>query len=128
MEAKKGDKIQLAKQEIEVEECRECKGLMVNLDADQLAVGDLAILKARGVKISNPNTDKAVCISCEYKTFGKKLADWFDSDDDDDSSFFHPSTGGFFGGSSSGGFGGFSGGFGGFGGGGFGGAGATRGF
>ena len=121
----KGDKIELANQTVEIEECHECGGLMVNLDADQLAPGDLIILKKNGVAISNPETDKAVCIKCEYRTFGKKVAEFFESasDNDDDSSFFNPS--GTFGGhSSSGGFGGF----GGFGGGGFGGAGATRGF
>lgn len=124
-EYKAGDKIQLAKQEVEVEQCRECSKLMVNLDADQLAPGDLTLLKNSGVRISNPDTDKAVCISCEYQTFGRKVADFFEDeeDDDDDSSLF---SGGVFGGSHLGG-GGF-GGFGGFGGGGFGGGGASRGF
>ena len=119
--AKEGDSIELQKQNVKVEKCRECDELMVNLDVDQLAPGDLITLKRLDVKISNPNTDKAVCLNCEYRTFGKKLNDWFNKeDDDDDSSFFKPS-GGFLGSSSSGGFGGF-------GGGGFGGAGATRGF
>lgn len=132
MEYKKGDKIQLKNQEVEIEVCKECGTLMVNLDVDQLAVGDLATLKTAGIVISNPNTDKLVCIKCEYKTFGRKIADFFEStaDNIDDSDFFHPSSGGFGGGSGFGGFGGFGGGggFGGFGGGGFGGAGATRGF
>lgn len=102
---------------------------MVNLDADQLAPGDLVALKKGSVRISNPDTDKAICINCEHVTFGRKVADFFESDDDDDSSFFGGATGGFLGGASSGGFGGFSGGsFGGFGGGGFGGGGASRGF
>ena len=121
------NKIQLKNQLVEIKKCKYCDGLMVNLDADQLALGDLVIIKKAGVKISNPNTDKAVCISCEYKTFGSKVAEWFDKDDDDDDSSFFGSCG-FLGGSSGGGFGGFSGGFGGFGGGGFGGAGASRGF
>ena len=105
-----GDKIQLINQEVEIEKCRECDNLMVNLDADQLSLGDLTTLKKSGVRISNPNTDKAVCISCEYNTFGRKIADFFEDDSDDDSSFF-----------SSGGFGGFGGGV-------FGGGGASRGF
>jgi len=120
-----GDKIQLTNQEVEVEKCRECENLMVNLDADQLAKGDLTTLKKAGVLISNPSTDKAVCINCEYQTLGKKVSDFFASDssneNDDDSSFFHPSSGGFLGGSSFGGFGGFGGGS-------FGGGGASRSF
>lgn len=114
-----GDKIQLVKQVAEIEHCRECKNLMVNLDTDQLAPGDLSTLKKAGVKISNPDTDKAVCIACEYRTFGRRVADFFEQDDDDDSSFF--SSGGFSGGHSSGGFGGFGGGA-------FSGGGATGGF
>lgn len=123
-----GEKIKLVAQEPEVENCRECSGLMVNLDTDQLQPGDLTTLKLAGVKISNPETDKAVCISCEYKTFGRKVSDFFDSDDDDDSDFFKPSSPSissfpsiFRGGSSFGGFGGFGGGS-------FGGGGANRAF
>ena len=126
------ENIKLAKQEVAVEKCRECDHLMVNLDADQLAPGDLVTLKHAGIRISNPDTDKAVCLNCEYKTFGRQVADFFESDksdDDDDSSFFS-SDGGF------GSFGGYShssptpsfGGFGGFGGGSFSGGGASRGF
>lgn len=130
-----GEKIKLANQEVEVVKCQDsdCSHMMVNLDADQLAPGDLTTLKLAGVRISNPETDKPICINCEYKTFGKRIADFFESDDedddDDDSSFFRPSSPSgpsIFGGHSS--FGGFGGGFGGFGGGGFGGAGASRGF
>lgn len=125
-----GENIELQKQTVKAEKCRECSKLMVNLDVDQLAPGDLVTLKRLNVLISNPETDKAVCLNCEYQTFGKKLNDWFASDgkddDNDDSSFFTPSTHSspstFGGGSSFGGFGG------GFGGGGFGGAGASRGF
>lgn len=124
-----GEKIQLTKLNPEIEKCKECEKQMVNLDVDQLALGDLATLKKAGVRISNPNTDKSICISCEYKTFGRKVADFFESDDDDDDSSFFGSGGGFSGGSSSGGWGGFSGGgFGGFGGGSFSGGGASRGF
>lgn len=93
---------------------------MVNLDADQLEPGDLTTLKSAGVRISNPETTKPICVNCEFLTFGKKVAEWFeDNDDDDDSSFF----GGFGLGSTS--FGGFGGRIGG---GGFGGGGASRGF
>ena len=122
----KNDKIQLKNQEVEVVECEKdgCGHLMVNIDADQLAPGDIATLKAAKVRVSNPETENQLCVNCEYKGLKQRLADWFESDDDDDdSSFFSGST---FGGSSS--MGGFSGGFGGFGGGGFGGGGAARGF
>lgn len=130
--AKLGDKIELHKQTVEVVKCERCEDLMVNIDANELQLGDLTILKSEGVKISNPETDDPICINCEYRTFGRKLADWFDTtteDDDDDSSFFSSrpsSSGSLFGGSI--GLGGFGGGFGGFGGGGFGGGGAARGF
>jgi len=124
-----GNQVQLKKLAPIVEKCRECSRLMVNLDVNQLEPGDLVTLKTSGVRISNPDTDKAVCISCEHKTFGREVADFFDTDDDDNDSSFFGSTGGFLGGLSSGGFGGFSGGgFGGFGGGSFGGGGAGRGF
>lgn len=129
-----GDKIQLKGQEVEIVKCQECEALMVNLDVDQLQPGDLTTLKKSKVRISNPETEKPVCISCEYQTFGRRLSDWFDNvgtfaagaaigsmssnDDDDDSSFF----------GGRGGFGGGFGGFGGFGGGGFGGGGVSRGF
>ncbi len=118
-------------QEVEVMKCESqgCTSAMVNIDADQLQPGDLATLKAAGVRISNPETSDPICVNCEVrdkKTFDQRLSSWFeDEDDDDDSSFFSstPSSGGsLFGGSS--GFGGF----GGFGGGGFGGGGAARGF
>ncbi len=122
-----GDKIQLKNQEVEVVKCEKCDSLMVNLDADQLAPGDLVILKKAGVRISNPETEDPICIKCEGLTFGQRLSRWFESDnekdDDNDSDFFTPG-GSFGGGRSSGGFGGF----GGFGGGGFSGGGASRGF
>lgn len=123
-----GDKIQLQKQEVEVIKCSECENLMVNLDVDQLEPGDLVTLKLAGIKISNPDTEDPVCINCEHKNLGRKIADWFEKDDDnDDSGFFGDS--GFHGNSNNGGFGGFSGGgFGGFGGGSFGGGGCSRGF
>lgn len=134
--AKLGDKIKLTNQEVDVVKCETggCGALMVNIDAGQLRPGDLTTLKGKGVRISNPETDKPICLNDEYKTLGRKVADWFESDDDDDddSTFFRPSVGsgfgGFGGGSSSGGglFGGGS--FGGFGGGSFGGGGASRSF
>lgn len=124
--SKEFDKIQLKNQTVEVMKCKECECLMVNIDADQLQLGDLSILKSNGVRISNPETTNPVCVNCEVKTFSRKVADWFEKDDDDDDSSFFSSTpssnGSLFGGSSS------FGGFGSFGGGGFGGAGATRGF
>lgn len=129
-----GDMIQLTNQECEVVKCIESGVKMLNIDAEDLQPGDLKFIKQLGLTISNPDTEKAVALGVEYKTFGKKLADWFESDtdnDDDDSDFFKPSSSGsIFGGSSGfGGFGGFGGGsFGGFGGGGFSGGGASRGF
>lgn len=123
----KGDTINLQRKSAEVEECRECSRLMVNLDEQDLMPGDLRALKLAGVRISNPHTDKAVCISCEYQTFGQRVARYFEEDeDDDDSSFFSGGSFGALGGFSSGGF--SSGGFGGFGGGGFSGGGAGRSF
>lgn len=129
-----GDKIFLTKQECEVVECEVSHVKMLNIDADELQPGDLKFIKKLGLTISNPETDRPIALGEEYKSFGRKLADWFETpsaenDDDDDSGFFSStpsSSGSIFGGSS--GFGGFSGGFGGFGGGGFGGGGASRGF
>lgn len=105
-------KIQLKNQEVEVVECEKCSKNMVNLDADQLAVGDLTTLKQAGVTVSNPNTEDQICVNCEHRTFGRKVADFFesDNDDDDDSSFFGGSSFGGSDDSSSGGFSGFGGG------------------
>ena len=118
--AQEGDVIVLARQEVRVIKCKKCDHLMVNIDADQLALGDLRILKNAGVRVSNPETEQEICSNCEFESFGSKLSRWFEDDnDDDDSSFF--GGGGIFGGSMGGGFGGF-------GGGGFSGGGAARGF
>lgn len=123
-----GDKVFLAKQECEVVECEVSHVKMLNIDADELQPGDLKFIKKIGLTISNPETDKPIALGEEYRSFGRKLADWFEKDtdnDDDDSDFFSSvpsSSGSIFGGSSS------FGGFGGFGGGGFGGGGASRGF
>lgn len=124
---KKGDTIELQKQDVKVEECKECKHLMVNLDADEVKEGDLVTLKRKGVRISNPETEELYCLKCDIEakpSFREKLSTWFeDTKDENDSSFFSTSSsGGLFGGSSGGG------GFGGFGGGGFSGGGASRGF
>lgn len=95
-QAKEGDMISLQKQDVKVVKCEECGALMVNIDADEVAQGDLTTLKRKGVRLSNPETEKQVCLKCEYtpkKSFGEKLSEWFDTDtedeDDDDSSFFH---------------------------------------
>jgi len=125
-----GDKIELQKQDVEVIKCEDCGALMVNIDADEIQAGDLKTLKRKGVRISNPETEKPICLKCEFNKvpFGQRLSKWFDSDDDDDNSFFSPPSrtsrrsSSTFGGSSGGG------GFGGFGGGGFSGGGASRGF
>lgn len=130
--AELGDIVDLQGQKQEVVKCIETGVLMLNIDADQLKTGDLSFIKKLGLTISNPETEKAVALGVEYKTLGRKLADWFesDSDDDDDSGFFSSAVGGaalggFLGSRSSGGFGGS---FGGFGGGSFGGGGASRSF
>jgi len=125
-----GDQIQLSNQTQEVVHCIRTGVKMLNIDADQLAPGDLTFIKKLGLTISNPETEEPVAIGVEYHTVGRAIADFFETsedeeeeEDDDDSSFF---SGGIFGGSSSGG--GFGGGFGGFGGGGFSGGGASGGF
>lgn len=116
MEYNLGDRIVLKNQNAEIAACEKCGKSMVNIDANQLALGDLSTLKASGVMVSNPETEDKICVNCEYApTVGHRLATWFNapstSDDDDssDDSFFH-SSGSFLGGSSSGGFGGFGGG------------------
>lgn len=144
-----GDVVQLKNQEQTVVACEETKVKMLNIDANQLAPGDLKFIKAIGLTISNPDTDKPVALGVDYTpgSWGERIKDWFekkkevmasssgddeDEDDDDDSSFFstgsgallgsswgHSSSGGWSSGSSSGG------GFGGFGGGGFSGGGAS---
>lgn len=125
-----GEKIELAKQTVEVCRCNNCGSRMVNVDAKNLEKGDLTLLKSKGVRVSNPDTEEELCVVCEYKdttddTLGAAVAGFFggfsagqssthDSDSNDDSSFF--------------GGGGFGGGFGGFGGGSFNGGGASRSF
>jgi len=129
--AELGDVVQLKNQEQEVVACEQTGVLMLNIDADQLAQGDLTFIKKLGLTISNPDTDRPIALGVDYTedSFGSRLASFFSSDDsdddeessssdddDDDSSFF---SSGSFGGSSS---------FGGFGGGGFSGGGASAGF
>ncbi len=125
-----GDSVELAHQTQEVVACQETDVPMLNIDADELAPGDLVFIKKLGLTISNPDTDKPVALGVDFteESFGSKVKKFFESDDDDDSSFFYTpsrSSTPLFGGGS---FGGFGGGFGGFGGGSFGGGGATRGF
>lgn len=128
-----GDMVNLQKlAELDVVRCEKTGVPMLNIDADQIELGDLAFIKKLGLTISNPDTDKPVALGVDYieESWGKKINDFLttDDDDDDDSSFFS-STGGFLGGVGSSGFGGsFGGGFGGFGGGSFSGGGASRGF
>lgn len=127
-----GDVVVLKNQTCDVVACQETGVMMLNIDADQLAPGDLTFIKSIGLTISNPDTEKPVALGVDFteETFGSKLSKWFDSDDDDDDSGFFSSgssSGSIFGGGSS--FGGFGGGgFGGFGGGGFSGGGASGGF
>ena len=124
-----GDKIKLAKQEVEVVACESCDALMVNIDQKALAKGDIDILKKAGVRISNPATDDPVCIRCEIQreeeehTIKRHVDDYMERKDDDSDS--DSSDSGFFGGGGDSGGGSFGGGFGGFGGGVFSGGGAT---
>ena len=117
--------------ELPVVECEQTKVPMLNIDADELAPGDLVFIKSIGLTISNPNTDKPVALNVDFveKSFGHKIKEWFeDKEDNDDTPFFHTpthSSAPLFGGGS---FGGFGGGFGGFRGGTFGGGGASRSF
>lgn len=128
-----GDKVSLqtpSNWHLPVVACQETGVPMLNIDADDLAPGDLPFIKSLGLTISNPDTDKPVALGVDFKeeSFGSKLKKWFESDNDDDSGFFYTpsrSSAPLFGGGS---FGGFGGGFSGFGGGSFGGGGATRGF
>ena len=127
-----GDMVELQNQTQEVVRCQESDVLMLNIDADQLRTGDLTFIKALGLTISNPETEDPIALGVEVrKQFGRKLADWFESDNDNDSDFFSSSSSsddddndsgsgwGSFGGSSS---------FGGFGGGSFSGGGASGSF
>lgn len=124
--AAEGSIIKLSKQVAKIVECEDCGHLMVNLDVEELGTGDLSILKKEGVRISNPETDKEICINCEFKkeSFGHKLASWFETDNDDDTPFFTPSSSSDDDDDSGSPFGGF----GGFGGGVFSGGGASRSF
>lgn len=127
-----GDKIVLTKQERDVVACQETGVKMLNIDADELAPGDLKFIKALGLTISNPSTDKPVALGVDFQedTWGHRVKRYFEDDEDDDSGFFGSTTGAFLGGLGSSGFGSFGGGggFGGFGGGSFSGGGASRGF
>ena len=118
-----GEMVTLQKQNVKVELCQKCRGLMVNIDANQIEKGDMVTLKGLGLIISNPETPDPICIKCEIETkptFRRKAYEWFKSDSYDDSSL-HSSSGSWGGSSSGGGFGGFGGGL-------FGGGGAGRGF
>lgn len=137
-EVQLGDQVTLKNQTQEVVACQETGVKMLNIDADQLALGDLSYIKKLGLTISNPDTDKPVALGVDYvdDSFGHRLNTFLtgaalgvgaalasdDDDDDDDSSFFHSSSS-----SSSGSFGGGSS-FGGFGGGSFSGGGASSSF
>ena len=110
-----GETIELSKKTFEVIGCKHCKEAMVNIDSDEIGLGDLVKLKFSGVKVSNPETDEAVCIHCDIAkkpSKRKALADWMNSPSNNDSSWHSssspsPSTSSFdFG--SGGGFGGGS--------------------
>lgn len=126
-----GDSVKLQGQTQEVVACQETGVLMLNVDADELKLGDLKFIKSLGLTISNPTTEKPVALGVDFTedSWGHKIKKFFETvDDDDDSSFFGSSSGSFLGGSSRSSFGSFGGGFGGFSGGGFSGGGAARGF
>lgn len=136
-EVKLGDKVTLKHQTQEVVACQETGVKMLNIDANELAPGDLKYIKSMGLTISNPDTDKPVALGVDYTpdSWGHRIKHYLESDDtgdnsDDDSAFFGGLAGAFLGGGSSWGGGGVSsgGGFGGFGGGSFGGGGASASF
>lgn len=129
-QAELGDILLLNGQEQEVVKCIKTGVNMVNVDADEIRLGDLRFIKKLGLTISNPDTDKPVALGVDYieGSFGERVKEYFerepsDDDDDDDSDFFSDIAGAFSGGS----FGGGSS-FGGFSGGGFSGGGASGGF
>lgn len=87
----RGQTIYLQRQDVEVVGCEECGHDMVNLDANELMPGDLLILKRKGIRVSNPETDNQLCEHCEHKE--SDISRWYDNDDDDDNDFFtYPST------------------------------------
>jgi uncharacterized membrane protein YgcG len=111
-----GDTVELQKQSCKVVRCQETGVKMLNIDADELHLGDLAFIKKLGLTISNPETTDPVALGVDYnkESFAEKVVSFLSttsSHDHDDSSFF--------------GGGGFGGGFGGFGGGSFSGGGAS---
>ena len=110
--AELGDTVTLNKFSTEVVACQETGVLMLNVDADQLAPGDLSFIKMIGPTISNPDTDKPVALGVDFEegTFGERIKKWFDSDESEDDDFWgssndddSSSSGGFFGGSFGGG-------------------------
>ena len=120
-----GEKIQLLKKEFDVVGCTHCSHAMVNIDADEIGLGDLVKIKFSSLRISNPDTKEDVCIDCDIiKRPSKRVAlsNYMKSDSNDDSSWHRSSSSSSDSGSS------FGGGFGGFGGGSFGGGGASGGF
>lgn len=130
IEPKLGSIVELRGQDCEVVACQETGVLMLNIDADELAPGDLKFIKRLGLTISNPETDEPIALGVELKketTVAEAVATYlstrsYDDDDDDDDSSFFGNTG-FLGNSSRGGF---SSTFGGFSGGMFSGGGASR--
>lgn len=114
-----GDMVSLVDQVVKVCSCEKCGVKMVNIDENEMRVGDLTTLKSLGLRISNPATKDPICLECEIEredtehTFKRKVSSFFHSSNVDDSSF-HSSEGGFS--------------FGGFGGGMFSGGGASGGF
>lgn len=139
-----GDIVHLQRQEKEVVACEKTGVLMLNIDANELAQGDLAFIKKLGLTISNPDTDAPVAIGVDYNpdTFGESVAAYLggssfatdededeeeddeDDHDHDDDSFLFGSVAGALAGSLAGDFLGSSS-FGGFGGGSFNGGGAS---
>lgn len=111
---------------LEVVKCERTGVPMLNIDANQIKKGDLNFIKALGLTISNPDTDRPIALGVDYEdgSWGHRISQFLSSpsSDDDDGSFFSGSS--FLGGSGSSGFSSF----GGFGGGSFSGGGASSGF
>lgn len=80
-----GDTVNLTHQKQEVVACSETGVPMVNIDADQLAPGDLRFIKALGLTISNPSTERPVAIGVDFKpeTWGEVIARYFNGNGDE---------------------------------------------
>ena len=98
---KVGDEIKLKKQTVKVVQCEKCGAHMVNIDRQEIGLGDLFMLRYFGLMISNPDTKDPVCLNCEIERenyehiFKRNVNDYLKKphkEEDDDSSFFNYTT------------------------------------